>query len=105
MGSPVCYEPSRRCVDFDGAGLDGVDPCGSIGVREAASQYAVDVVAVPSGGSAVIGANDGCAMRYVRAPADVVDGTKSCRKGRSVREAVYLLCAVTDRLMSVGKRG
>ena len=42
-------------------------------------------------------------MRYVRAPAGVVDGAKSSRKRRSVREAVDLLCTVTDRLMSVGK--
>ena len=42
-------------------------------------------------------------MRDVRATADVVDGTKSCSERRSVGEAVYLLCTVTDRLMSVGK--
>ena len=103
LRSFVGYESPRRGVDFDGAGLDGVNPCGLVGIHETAGENAIYVVGVPSGSAAVIGANYGSAMRNVRASARVVDGAKSSGESRGVSEAVYFLRPVTDRLMSISK--
>ena len=103
LRSPVCHKSSGLCIDFYGACLDGVDPGRAIGIHETAGEDAIHVVGVSSGGSAVAGANDICAMSDVRATADFVDRAEGCGECGGVCETVYLLCAITDRLMSVGE--